>query len=66
MHEVVFLENFTGLSSELAGSNAGKFLDRAVRIEHERRLNTRIRIENEQIAKKMKDKKKLRKIYGAQ
>ena len=66
MHDVVFLENFTGLSSELAGTNAGKFLDRAVRIEHERRLDTKIRIENEQIAKKMKDKKMLRKIYGAQ
>jgi hypothetical protein len=66
MHEVVFLENFTGLSSELAGTNAGKFLDRAVRIEHERRLDTKIRIENEQIAKKMKDKKNAQKnIWGA-
>jgi hypothetical protein len=66
MHEVVFLENFTGLSSELAGTNVGEFLDRAVRIEHERRLDTKIRIENEQIAKKMKDKKNAQKnIWGA-
>ena len=66
MHEVVFLENFTGLSSELAGTNAGEFLDRAIRIEHERRLDTKIRVEKEQIAKKMKDKKNAQKnIWGA-
>jgi hypothetical protein len=66
MHEVVFLENFTGLSFELAGSKAGEFLDRAIRIEYERRLNTKIRVEKEQIAKKMKDQINAQKnIWGA-
>jgi len=66
MHEVVFLENFTGLSFELAGTDAGEFLDRAIRIEHERRLDSKIRVEKEQIAKKIKNQINAQKnIWGA-
>ena len=66
MHEIAFLENFTGLSSELVGTKAGEFLDRAIRIEHDRRLDTKIRVEKEQFAKKMKDQKNAqRNIWGA-
>ncbi len=66
MYEMVFFEDFTGLSSELAGSTAGEFLDRAIRIEQERRLNTQIRVEKEQHEKKIKAQKNAQKnIWGA-
>jgi len=65
MHEVVFLNNFQGLSSELAGTKAGEFLDRAIRIEHERHSNTKTRIEKEQSEKKIKSQKNAQKNIWA-
>lgn len=66
MYEVVFLNNFVGLSSELAGTKAGEFLDRAIRIESERLSDTKRSIEKEKIKKKMKDQKNAQKnIWGA-
>lgn len=66
MYEMVFLEDFTGLSSELAGTKAGEFLDRAIRIEHERLVETKARVEQEQAAKKMKEQINAQKnIWGA-
>ena len=62
LQKVVILNDFTGLSAELAGTKAGDFLDRAL----ERKSNTRTRIENEQIAKKIKAQKRVQKsIWGA-
>ena len=66
MYEVVFLNNFMGLSAELAGSKAGEFLDNAIRIDRERRSKTKLRVEKEQFDKKIKDQKNAQKnIWGA-
>jgi hypothetical protein len=58
--------NFYVLLSEFGDSPIARFLENAIRIEKERKENTKLRIEQEQLERKLKDKARAQKnIWGA-
>lgn len=58
--------NFYVLLNEFGDSPIARFLENAIRIEKERKENTKLRIEQEQLERKLKDKARAQKnIWGA-
>ena len=53
--------NFYVLLNEFGASPIARFLENAIKIEKERKENTKLRIEQEQLGKKLKDKARAQK-----